>query len=117
MNVIADLLQRGKQIRVRWTEGGAVDHERRPDNNQRRTAFRALDSLLNRKTADGLHRDRDRGNDLVDLVEGAESADQAALVEADMVDDHVDAKALHPLRGRDAVACADIVSHDVDPEF
>src|SRR2546430_15467220 len=76
MNVIADLLQRGKQIRVRWTEGGAVDHERRPDNNQRRTAFRALDSLLNRKTADGLHRDRDRGDDLVDLVEGAESADR-----------------------------------------
>src|SRR3982750_4821135 len=117
VDLIANPLYRREEVRISRTERGAVDDEWRPDDDERRAAFRAFHGLRNGQTADGLHGDRNRGYDLVDLVERAEPADQAALVEADVMDDDVHAKTFPPLCAVHAIVGTEIVAHDLDPEI
>ena len=60
---------------------------------------------------------RHRPHDIVQLVERAQTADHGPLVEADVVDDDVDAKPLHPSRALDAIVGAEIVPHHPDVEI
>ncbi len=115
-DVVADPLQRRVQVGVGGLERGAVDHERRADHDERGAVTRALDGLLDRQPADGLHRNRHRAHDIVQLVERAEAGNHAPLVEPDVVHDDVHAQALQPAGVLDAIGRGHVVPHHLDAE-
>ena len=66
--------------------------------------------------ADRLHRHVDGGDHGVELVHRAQALDQAALVVADVVDDHVDAERRQPAGVGDAIVGQHVVAHHLDAE-
>ena len=56
-------------------------------------------------------------DDRVEFVHRAEALDHASLVEADVVDDEVDAESFHPARAGDAVGRGQVVAHHLHAVF
>ena len=76
-----------------------------------------FDRLLDRESADRLHRHVDGRDDRIQFGHRAEALDHAALVEADVVNHDVDAEIRQPLRVGDAVLGAEVVAHHLAVEI
>ena len=108
VDLITDEFERCLKIPVGGLEGIRVDGERGAEDDEGGAVFGAAHGLLDGESADGLHGDGNRRDDVAEAVKRAGHAfaargDAAAFVISDVVHDVIAAEIFEALCGRDHV--------------